>query len=489
LSWLAAPGRTAPGGDPAKVPTLGSWRLHDPERPRPGREPWTPEDVVDLLAQHPDRILDLGIRTGLPAGNASWIGTGKRVDEAQAIAASRGLDLAGRLCVPFRLDVMTRLAPAVALCSPEEQGRGCDWEGDMDGSLGERETVAKRRGHASGGQPDSLEHDGARWAKGRFVHRLLVLRPGTETEEARRIVSHESRRARVEPPWTRPPQPGDTYEVRGSFDPAFARRVPRAEHESSVRRFWAERRNVCGVTRLSSCAKPAEPLDPLDARNERAWPAWVDRSAVEALASSDEVPALYGSVQDEGLHDGRWEDPYFSPSYVVMDLANPEYRHWRIRYLLYKLGDFGLDPGEGACVIAAYKPGFHVFHDEARLGPPSGLCALPGNHTWTGPSHVCVGGRALGGPLLPTPFAPGEYEAALNAFLQEMITTLTHAGYANLRVITTEKPAYRKTWSILSQPVRAHPKIVGEWAARPLDPPLPQRPKTGDASAGDHSGR
>jgi hypothetical protein len=322
------------------------------------------------------------------------------------------------------------------------------------------------------------------WRPGQWSHRLLVLRPAGDAQEARRIVHNTARTLEVASAWSEAPSEGDRYEVRGSLDPAFIKRVPRARHQESVRRFWVEKRNVCGVTGAAPCAPPAEPLDPYDGRNQRGWPSWVDRGAIEGMATEGSVPALYGSVNDADDTGGRsFKDPYYSSSYVLMDLSDPAYRHWRIRYLLYKLQDFGLDPGEGACVITAYKPGLHTFHDEERLGPPSRWCGVPGSHTWVGPAQVCSDGRSLGGPFNPTPYGRGEYEAGVNSFLQEMIDTLAEAGYTDLRVITAEKPAYRdKIWSILSQPIRTHPKVVGEWNPAPLDPPLPKRRPRGKAS-------
>jgi hypothetical protein len=406
------------------------------------------------------------------------------VNEAQEIAAAQGIDLRGRLCLPFRLDTMTKFAPGGRTCSPQREGGGCDWEGDMDGSFAERETVVKASGTVTGGSATSLEDATGGWRRGQWLHRLLILRPAGDPQEARRIVHNTARTLEVASAWSKSPLEGDLYEIRGSFDPDFIKRVPHAEHQESVRRFWVEKRNVCGVSAQAQCAPPAEPLDPYDARNQRGWPSWVDRREIEGMATEGSVPALYGDVNDADPAGGRsFKDPYYSASSVLMDVSHSAYRHWRIRYLLYKLQDFGLDPGEAACVIASYKPGLHTFHDEVSKGPPSRWCGVPGSHTWIGPAHVCIGGRSLGGPFNPTPYGRGEYEAGVNAFLQEMIDTLAEAGYPDLRVITAEKPAYgNEMWSILSKSIRSHPKVVGEWNPAPLDPPLPKHRPGGEKS-------
>jgi hypothetical protein len=164
------------------------------------------------------------------------------------------------------------------------------------------------------------------------------------------------------------------------------------------------------------------------------------------------------------------EDPFFSVRDVLMDVSQPAYRDWRIRYLMYKLEDQGIEPGEPACVIVAYKPGFHTFHDEKRLGPGYRGCSTKGTHTWRGPAQICQDRFALGGPLNPTPYGPGEFEAGVNAFLREMMVALAAHGYPELQVITTENPAYRKAWSILEPDLRANPDL-GMLGPR-IEPPL-----------------
>ena len=56
------------------------------------------------------------------------------------------VDVDGRACVPFRLDIQQKQRPGHHHCDPEAEGNGCDWEGDMDGRFGESEAVVKASG-------------------------------------------------------------------------------------------------------------------------------------------------------------------------------------------------------------------------------------------------------------------------------------------------------------------------------------------------------
>jgi hypothetical protein len=177
------------------------------------------------------------------------------------------------------------------------------------------------------------------------------------------------------------------------------------------------------------------------------------------------VPALYGWVKDEGSVEGVWEDPYFFYAAFLMDVSDPDYRAWSIRQLLYVLRDLGFQPGEAVCVNVGVKPGLHTWYDEAAYGPSTAACPVPGTHTWEGPAHLCYehGGPAPGGPYEPTPFGPGEYERAVNAYLRDLMRTLSASGYADLTLLTMEQPAFRdQTWSILDADVRGDRRLVGE---------------------------
>jgi hypothetical protein len=454
---------------PPAIPSIGSWRHHDPREPIRGREPWSPSDVVSLLERHPEAFLDIGAYDALPAGTRSAHQRGGDVNQAQAIATARGVDVASRMCLPFRFDLHSRPADDVDDCHPQGGGGGCDWEGDMDGSFGEQETVVKLSGVASGGSETRLEDAQASWLPGIWHHRLLVLRPGTAEEERRRVVENGDAFLRVDRSWLRAPAAGDAYQIRGSFDPAWVMQIPRSVHEASVRRFWAEKRNVCPG---GACRPPAEPLDPFDPANHRSWQPWRNRKVIESLRTDTSVPAMYGWVFDQGVKDAVWEDPYFGYTSVLTDARNPSYRAWSIRYLMYKLQDHGIDPGEPACLMLAYKPGFHTWYDEPSYGPSSHSCSLPGTHVWVGPAFVCDTPDALGGPFDPTPYGRGEYEKAVNDYIREMIATLGSRGYGDLRIVTVERPAFRhEFWSILAGDVRTDREIWGEWGAS-LEPKL-----------------
>ncbi len=367
----------------------------------------------------------------------------------------------------------------------------------MDGEFGEAETIVKRAGRATAATETSLTDARGDWKNDFWRHRLLVLRPGPG-EERRRIVANTATALSVDSAWRQPPRPGDRYEIRGSFDPAWVKRVPRSAHQETVQRLWEQQRNVCGPRGAGApCNPAAEPLDPLNPANQRAWPGWIDRAAIEALATPTEVPALYGPIYD-GVSNSdapsAWLDPYFRISAVVMNLADPAYREWRIRYLMYKLRDHGLSPGAPTCVTLGYKPGWYTFYDEAELGPSPNVCATPGSNLWTGPAHVCTGGAAEGGPFVSGLYERGEYEGAFNAYIRETLTRLAQSGWTDLRIITMEGAPFRgQAWSILADDVRRSPKLLGVWGGA-LDPPLSLLDEVaadptpvGDTSTGDGS--
>ncbi|MCX5736948.1 MAG: hypothetical protein NTZ61_00335 [Proteobacteria bacterium] len=465
LSVAAA--QAAPDGVPARPRSIGNWTQHDPEKPIGGAEAWTPSDVAGFLQLYPDAFFILGYDDAKPPGITNWKRRATQLAELERIAAARGVDVSGRLCMSERPDVLTRLIDATSPCSPTNGGGGCDWEGDMDGSLGEAETVIKASGLATAGKPDSLVDARADWQPNLWYKRLVVLRPGGPGEERHRVVANDRTGLTPDAPWRIPPRTGDRYEVRGSFDPRWVRQVPKRVHEDTVRRFWAEARDVCGAV---PCARPAMPLDPFATANTRGFVAWVERKAIEALRTDSTVPALYGSgypdkqVTASGDRPAGWNDPYFFASGVILDVSNPAYRAWRVRYLLYKLADHGIEPGESTCLSMAYKPGWHTYYDEQTLGPVTGdPCSVSGIHEYTGPAHVCQDGTSHGGPFNPTPFGPGEFEEAISNYFRETIATLTASGYKDLRIITSEAPGIRgTTWLILDDDVRRNPKMLGE---------------------------
>lgn len=465
----AATAAAAPDGNPVRIETLGNWRTHDPVYPASGAEPWTPADVAGFLARHPNALMELGYRDGYPAGDRYWLEKGREVDQLQALLVAQGIDGLDRICVTERPDVLARMVRPGG-CGADTYGGGCDWEGDMDGSFGELEQVVKHAGVVSGGSETGLEDRNASWSPATWRHRLLVLRPGRADEERRRISANGSATLEVTPPWTQVPSAGERYEIRGSFDPAWVKSVPRAVHERVVRELWTNRRNVCGPREApTACPSPAEPLDPLHPANRRSWPNSLDRNAIMALATPSSVPAIYGSVADPASPEavarhGR-TDPHLAVAAVVMDVADPAYREWRIRYLMYKLQDYGISPGEPACISLAYKPGWYTHYDETSRGPSGDRCAVSGSGLWTGPAHVCSDGSAPGGPMASGLYGPGQYERAINAYIRELIATLADSGWSKLKIMTVERPTFTVgRWSILDEDVRRHPVVLGEWA-------------------------
>jgi hypothetical protein len=473
-----------PNGAPTRVQTLGSWRVHDPSAPDRGFEPWSPEDVAGFLTLHPSAFMDLGYRDGYAAGNAAWRAKGREVDQLQALLAQETPEGLGRICMTERPDMLSKRARGA--CEIAQGGGGCDWEGDMDGEFGEQEAIVKHAGIASAGAERTLVDDDETWTGAMWQHRLLVLRPGRAAEERRRIVRHDRTTLEVDAPWTLPPRAGERYEIRGSFDPRWVQRVPRAVHEKTVRDLWSRLRNVCGTRSAPrACNSPAEPLDPFHVANQRSWASTPDRDAIEALVTDVSVPALYGGVGNAVVPGGppsAWSDPYFRVTSVVMDVSDPAYRAWRIRYAMYKLRDYGLAPGEPACINLTYKPGWYVHYDEESQGPSGDFCAVPGSGLWTGPAHVCRDGSAPGGPLVGGLYGPGEYEDAINAYIRELLAALAENGWEHVRIMTTERPSYTAAkWTILDPDVREHPALIGEWmgSIEPRRSELAGRPRPG----------
>ncbi len=431
-----------------RIPLIGDWTRHDPVKPQRGHEPWQAEDVVGFLRLYPNAVVHVGVRQGKPPGFLRHTRLRDRVNEVQQRAAAEGLDVDKRLCVGWRSDVTQKLVYNNGFCNPTVGGAGCDWEGRMDGRHGEAEAVVKIAGRASGGSTAKLEDRQASWLPHQWAYRLLVLRPGGALEERRRVIGNDRATIEVAAPWQTPPRPGDPYEVRGSFDPAWLLLIPRTAHEATLQRFWVNDRNRCGRDRASPCNAPAEPLDPFDSGNTRAWRgSYQDREAM-SKGTATEVPALYGFTRDEGRVHGVWEDPYPTVSGVLMDVRKRAWRDWNIRALLYTLEDVGFEPGEAPCVYISYKPAFHTWYDESI--PSNHPCHQPGTNMWGGVNHLCHAVRRPGGPFNPTPYRRGEYEAAVNAYLRELTDTLIEHGYADLRILTETShalPGNRK-WAI-----------------------------------------
>jgi hypothetical protein len=228
------------------------------------------------------------------------------------------------------------------------------------------------------------------------------------------------------------------------FDPSFMMTVPRSEHAWAMDHRWG--------------GDPRK--DPWGPGNDGLWPRWIDRPGMRAANTPARVAALYGGIQDlDPTLLGR--DLAFRVSGVMMDLRNPSYRAWSVEKLVADLRVMGLDPGEPAALLYAYKPGWHTWWGGGRdLRSP---CYVPDSHMWSGPTGPCLlPGRAPAGPFERTPYGPGEFEAALNAMLRELRAGLVAAGYESVKIVTVERPKLQRVWRILEPDLRRAPWILGE---------------------------
>ena len=459
LAWAIA-AQAAPNGVPARPLSIGNWYDHDPVDPVPGDEPWTAADVAGFMALYPDAFFETGYEAAKPPGNKRWRDLGRAVGALRAILAQKGVDARSRLCVIERPDVLARYRMNVEACAPWRAGGGCDWEGDMDGHWGEAETVVKTSGRATAGSANALVDAKAHLEIDMYVHRILVLRPGAPNEERRRIAQNEAQMFLVDGVWNDPPVAGDAYQVLGSFDTAWIRRVSTTDHQATLQKYWTGARNVCGPTHDGPCAPPAQPLDPFDA--QRGFESWVDQTAIAALRNTSSVPDLYGYAHDADEDPRVLQDPYFRATSVVMDLSNRAYRQWRARYAQYELEDMGFAKSDAVCLLVAYKPGLHTYNDPTANGVKDHPCADPTSHNWIGPSHVCSDGSLYHGPFEGTPYRAGEYETAVSAYFRDLFAGLAAEGWTNVRVISAEAPPYGNTnWSILADDVRRLPGMFG----------------------------
>lgn len=471
LLLAAGSALAAPDGVPERIKSLGRWERHDPASLRDGFEPWSPEDAARLLELYQSAFLHLAYNDASPVGLDTVARVKERVDALQQIAGSRSIDIRGRVCLSERPDVSQRTLDTARSCSAARGASGsCDWEGAMDGRFGEAETVVKASGTATAGAADALTDAASDWTPALFRHRLAVLRPGQPGEERRRISSNDATSLVVERAWNAPPQPGDRYEIRGSFDTNWVMRAPRAVHEAALRRFWEDRR-ICGDT---PCRPAPFPLDPLHPGNPRGILPWIERGALLALATDATVPVLYGWGYDGSLPapiaqdtplPHQWTEPHFRASGVVMDLRDPAYRAWRVRYAMYRLAEYGFAPGESACLAVETKPGFHTWYDEAAFGPSDTACGARNTNTWFGPAQICRNTQSIGAPFVPTQYGPGEFEAAVSAYFRELVGALAENGYGDVRIVTIEAPSFRnELWATLADDVRRLPQMSGvEW--------------------------
>ncbi len=228
-----------------------------------------------------------------------------------------------------------------------------------------------------------------------------------------------------------------------SFDPKWIVKIPRAEHQWAVDRIWG------GDTSK----------DPWSRSGARLWPAWIDRISIAEANTSTHVAAVYGAVKDRNK-SMMGTDYAVAVTGVLLDLRNPGYRTWSIKKLIADLQVMGIDPGEKAALIYAYKPGWHVYYPGSDSGD---RCYVDGSHMWTGPANPCSRIKPPGGPFARTPYGPGEFEQAVNSMFREMRAALVDAGFADVVLITVERPSFTKEkWSILGPDVRGAPWLAGD---------------------------
>ncbi|MDX2087795.1 MAG: hypothetical protein SFX73_08095 [Kofleriaceae bacterium] len=194
-----------------------------------------------------------------------------------------------------------------------------------------------------------------------------------------------------------------------------------------------------------------------------------DRFSICALRTPAWAPALYGWASKD-------RPELAAVSGVGLDIRQRDARAWNAMRLLSHLKSLGFDPGERGCVLVGYKPGMWAREDGAVRGRD---CPAQGANTWSGFVTPQNAGRCPAPrPLLPTPYGPGQYEAALNAQMRAAYRALdgplpaafgaAKATYSGIRLLFTERPmAGERLWSIWEDDVRRDPRVLGEMTNRP----------------------
>jgi hypothetical protein len=209
------------------------------------------------------------------------------------------------------------------------------------------------------------------------------------------------------------PDPYDVDTIDGvAFDTDWLMRVPGDEYETDL----AKWRN--GVVH------PNNVIDP----------SWVDSLEDECCndailgncTQDDQCLARYGAGDDVSQQ--------FKVSYLVADLRNQDYVQWTAERFVAKLEDVGAD-----CAFLGYKPGWFIFYD----GPDSeDECYQPDGYAWAGPTKTFDPCARIGGPMSPTQYGPGEYEAAMNNALFRLSIHPYSMGYMpeDLQLVIAERP-------------------------------------------------
>jgi hypothetical protein len=98
---------------------------------------WSPEQIVQLLQDFPDRYVAMGGWGGSPTGNARHREVGRVVDEVQALSKRLGVgEMSSRLMLGIRNDVFHKYRsgdPICTLCDEEGNCEDlCTWEGALE---------------------------------------------------------------------------------------------------------------------------------------------------------------------------------------------------------------------------------------------------------------------------------------------------------------------------------------------------------------------
>ena len=184
------------------------------------------------------------------------------------------------------------------------------------------------------------------------------------------------------------------------------------------------------------------------------WGAVIDREAICSRAEPGAHPYIYGTSSAGALT---------SVSGVGLDLRIPAARTWQARQVLSKLLDQGFEAGDGACIILGLKSGLWTHY----TGPnPARPCPAPGANSWSGYETATNQPTCWGGGFFPTPYGPGEFEAAISATVREVWRvaglkmprrgrTDTSESWGTIDVMTLDRPATRGIeWWIFDDDVR-----------------------------------
>lgn len=202
---------------------------------------------------------------------------------------------------------------------------------------------------------------------------------------------------------------GDSSET---FDTDWIMRVPIAEHNAVKSERWAALPDW-----FASSAN---------------WSSAVDWAAIAALATVTDVPALYASAQPD-LFIGQ----------VVMDLRIPAYRAFHIKQTIASLSDYGITGNDRVAIFWGYKPGWYINEPDAEADYNG--CREAGDRTyvgylWGATKPVGCGDDGQSQMLYDTQYGVGEYEAAVEAYISELIAALDAAGLTGVRFITQRAP-------------------------------------------------